>query len=77
MACFEIGATCVGSVQYERSFPAVVRKGEEKGCYAFGGSMTLTFFEEGSIRLADDLLVHSTESIELYAKMGDFMGQTP
>ncbi len=77
VACLEIGATCVGTVLYGRSFPDSVRKGEEKGWFSFGGSMTLTFFEKGRIRLADDLLAHSTEGRELYARMGDFMGQAP
>ena len=75
VACFEIGATCVGSIHYERTFPALARKGEEKGWFSFGGSMTLTLFEQGRIRLADDLLAHSSEGRELYAWMGDFMGQ--
>ncbi|MFP6901391.1 MAG: phosphatidylserine decarboxylase [Opitutales bacterium] len=75
VACFEIGATCVGSVQYGHSFPVRVRKGEEKGWFSFGGSMILTFFEKGRIRLADDLLAHSAKGRELYAKMGDAMGR--
>ncbi|MGE4550690.1 MAG: phosphatidylserine decarboxylase [Opitutales bacterium] len=77
VACFEIGATCVGTVLYERSFPALVRKGEEKGWFSFGGSMILTFFEEGRICLADDLIAHSAEARELYARMGDVMGRSP
>ena len=74
VACFEIGATCVGSVHYKSSFPSIVRKGEEKGYFSFGGSMTMTFFEKGKVRLADDLLNHSAEGRELYARMGDSMG---
>ena len=75
VACFEIGATCVGSVQYSRSSPDHVQKGEEKGWFAFGGSMTMSFFEQGRICLADDLLSHSANERELYAKMGDAMGE--
>lgn len=66
----EIGATCVGTIR--QTFPAgqPVAKGMEKGCFAFGGSSTITLFEPGKVRLADDLLHHSTQGTELYARMG-------
>ncbi|NNE93198.1 MAG: phosphatidylserine decarboxylase, partial [Verrucomicrobiales bacterium] len=65
----EIGATNVGSIvqTYE---PGPVEKGEEKGYFEFGGSMTIAFFEPGRIQLADDLNAER----ELYAKMGDRLG---
>ena len=75
VASFEIGATCVGSVSYTGSFPSQVCKGEEKGWFSFGGSMVLTFFQRNRIQLAEDLLAHSREGRETYAKMGDAMGQ--
>lgn len=77
VACLEIGATCVGSVRYQQTSPCVVGKGDEKGCFAFGGSMTMTFFEKGAVRLASDLLNHSAAGREIYARMGDVMGCSP
>ena len=77
VASFEIGATCVGSVSYCESLPRRISKGEEKGWFNFGGSMTLTFFQKNRIRLAEDLLSHSKEGRETYAKMGDAMGRAP
>ena len=77
VASFEIGATCVGSVSYYGSLPRRVSKGEEKGWFNFGGSMTLTFFQKSRIRLSEDLLCHSKEGREIYAKMGDAMGRAP
>lgn len=71
--CLEIGATCVGTI--EQTFaPGSVGKGDEKGYFAFGGSATITIFEPGKIRLADDLAEQSAEGVELYARMGDVMG---
>jgi phosphatidylserine decarboxylase len=70
----EIGATCVGSFEYTFTPGARVEKGQEKGYFKFGGSSTITLFERGRIRLAEDLLKTSKESIELYARMGDRMG---
>lgn len=70
----EIGATNVGSVHHTFVPTRPVAKGEEKGYFAFGGSATLTIFEPGRIQLAADMLEHSAQQRELYAKVGDSMG---
>ena len=71
----EIGATNVGSVNLTYVPTRPVKKGEEKGYFAFGGSATFTIFEQGRVKLADDLLEQSAQQRELYAKMGDYMGK--
>lgn len=71
----EIGATCVGSIIQTYRPGAAVAKGAEKGYFAFGGSSTITLFEPGAVRLADDLLEHSARQTELYARMGSPMGR--
>ncbi len=71
----EIGATNVGSVNHTFVPTRPVAKGEEKGCFAFGGSATLTMFEPGRVRLDEDLLEQSAQQRELYAKVGDRMGR--
>ena len=70
----EIGATNVGSVHHMFVPTRPVEKGEEKGCFAFGGSATFTIFEPGRVQLANDLLEQSAQQRELYAKVGDRMG---
>lgn len=70
----EIGATNVGSVNLTYVPTRPVKKGEEKGYFAFGGSATFTIFEPGRVKLADDLLEQSAQQRELYAKVGDCMG---
>jgi phosphatidylserine decarboxylase len=70
----EIGATNVGSVNLTYVPTRAVKKGEEKGYFAFGGSATFTIFEPGRVKLADDLLEQSAQQRELYAKVGDYMG---
>ena len=72
--CLEIGATNVGSIVQSFTPGAAVEKGAEKGCFKFGGSSTITIFEPGRVKLADDLVAHSAEQRELYARMGDVMG---
>ena len=72
----EVGATCVGGTVQTYTPGAVVEKGDEKGYFKFGGSMTITLFEAGCARLPDDLAATSREQLELYAKMGDRMAAT-
>ena len=69
----EIGATNVGSI-VQTAKESEVAKGDEKGYFAFGGSMTLLLFEPNRVRLADDLVAHSEAGRELYARMGDRLG---
>ncbi len=70
----EVGATCVGSFEYTFTAGRPVAKGAEKGFFKFGGSETITIFERGRVRLTEDLLQHSAQRVELYARMGDRLG---
>lgn len=70
----EIGATCVGSIHQTYNQTESVEKGGEKGYFAFGGSSTITIFQKGKVKLAEDLLENSANQQELYAYMGDKMG---
>ncbi|HRH96722.1 MAG TPA: phosphatidylserine decarboxylase [Prosthecobacter sp.] len=67
----EVGATCVGSIVQTFTPDAAITKGDEKGCFRFGGSCCITIFEPGRIRFADDLIEHSRAGREVYARMGD------
>ncbi len=73
--CLEIGATCVGTIRQTFQPGIAVEKGEEKGYFAFGGSSTLTIFEPNTVQLEHDLVSHSAEQIELYARVGSRMGR--
>ena len=74
VAMFEVGATNVGTVEYTFVPGVAVQKGSEKGFFKFGGSLTITVFEKGKLRLENDLIENSKIGRELYAKMGDRMG---
>ncbi len=69
----EVGATNVGSI-VQTSTPGPVAKGEEKGYFEFGGSMTITFIEPGRVELDRDLIEHTASGREIYARMGDRVG---
>lgn len=70
----EVGATCVGSVKQTAQFLEHYNKGDEKGYFEFGGSMTMLFFESNRIELTQDLKELSERGVELYGKMGDILG---
>jgi phosphatidylserine decarboxylase len=69
----EIGATNVGSINETFSPGQAVKRGDEKGFFAFGGSATATIFEPGRVKLADDLVENTRQGRELYARMGSRM----
>lgn len=71
----EVGATLVGSVKQTFKPFNAVKKGAEKGFFSFGGSTVITIFERGRVELSDDLLYCTQRGFELYAHVGDFMGQ--
>ena len=70
----EIGATNVGSINQTYAPGKPVRKGDEKGYFAFGGSSTITLFEPGKVTLAADLLEKTAEGLELFARFGSELG---
>jgi len=75
VAMLEVGATNVGTIRQNFVPGRAVAKGDEKGLFAFGGSCVITLFERGRIRFDADLVSSSEKQIELYAKMGDRLGE--
>ena len=75
VAVCEIGATMVGTIFQTFTQGRAVAKGEEKGLFKFGGSCVVTIFQKNRIRFDADLVKHSAEGLEVYAKMGDRLGE--
>ncbi len=75
--CVEVGATCVGSIEQTFEPGVRVKKGDEKGYFAFGGSSTILVFEPGVVEFERDLLEAGEEGVEIYAKMGAACGGRP
>jgi phosphatidylserine decarboxylase len=69
----EAGATMVGSIiqTYEGSH---AKKGEEKGYFKFGGSTVVLLFENGKVRIDEDLLKNTQNNLETEVKMGERIG---
>ena len=72
----EIGATCVGTVEQTFEPGVEAAKGDEKGFFLFGGSCVMTIFEPGIVEFSEDLLYHSSQRREVFAKMGDEAART-
>lgn len=70
-----VGATGVGAIHQTYTPGRPVAKGEEQGYFSFGGSTVMTFFEPGRVQLADDLLEHTVDCLETFARQGDCMGR--
>lgn len=71
----EVGATNVGSAISCYTPDKPVEKGDEKGYFRFGGSLTMCLFPPRKVRLDADLIEQSRAGVELYARMGDRMGE--
>eukprot|EP01113_Clastostelium_recurvatum_P032709 TRINITY_DN4235_c0_g1_i1.p1 TRINITY_DN4235_c0_g1~~TRINITY_DN4235_c0_g1_i1.p1 ORF type:complete len:575 (+),score=184.18 TRINITY_DN4235_c0_g1_i1:53-1726(+) len=69
-----VGATMVGSINITSQQGAQIKKGDEHGYFAFGGSTVLVLFEKGTIRFDEDLVLNSVKPIETLIKMGDRIG---
>lgn len=75
VAMIEVGATNVGTIRQGFVPGRAVAKGDEKGLFAFGGSCVITLFQHGRIRLDEDVVRTSAEGMEIYARMGDRLGE--
>ncbi len=76
VAVCEIGATMVGGILQTFAQGREVAKGEEKGLFKFGGSCVVTIFQPGRVKFDADLVQHSAEGLEVYARMGDRLGES-
>jgi len=77
VAVIEVGATNVGTIRQSFVPGRPVKKGAEKGFFAFGGSCVITLFQAGRITFDADIVDYSATGMETYARMGDHLGETP
>ena len=71
IAIVEVGATMVGSIVQTYTANSAVKKGDEKGYFAFGGSTLVILFEKDTIRFDDDLIENTQKGYETTIKMGE------
>lgn len=72
----EVGAMLVGKIENSPGRKEV-RRGEEKGCFAFGGSTVILMTQEGRVCPDEDILRNSELGIETKVKLGEQVGKRP
>lgn len=72
----EVGAMMVGKITNHQRGAAVVRKGQEKGYFEFGGSTVILLLQHGKVRMDIDLLENTEDGYETIIKMGERIGES-
>ena len=75
MAFVEVGAAAVGTIVQTYKPGEKVKKGEEKGYFKFGGSTVILFFEQGKVKVDEDILKNTEAGYETKINMGERIGR--
>jgi len=70
----EIGAMLVGRIVQTHK-KEVFNRGDEKGCFEFGGSSIVLILKKNMVKIDDDILNYSAKNIETKVKMGEKIGE--
>lgn len=70
-----IGAMMVGSIKTTVNEGDDVKRGEEFGYFAFGGSTIVVVFERGVVEWDEDLLINGKASLETLVRVGMGIGK--
>ncbi|KAL0066522.1 phosphatidylserine decarboxylase [Marasmius tenuissimus] len=70
-----IGAMMVGSIKMTVEEGQSIKKGEEFGYFAFGGSTIVMLFEPGTVVWDEDVLNNSKEAVETLVRVGMGIGR--
>ncbi|KAK7691397.1 hypothetical protein QCA50_004796 [Cerrena zonata] len=77
IAFVAIGAMLVGSIEWTKGSEkgAIVKRGEELGYFAYGGSTVIVLFPKGLVEFDEDLVKSSKEGVETLMKVGYSVGK--
>ncbi|MGD1889045.1 MAG: phosphatidylserine decarboxylase [Cyclobacteriaceae bacterium] len=70
-----VGATMVGSILETYTPDQTVRKGDEMGYFAFGGSSILMLIDQDRLKIDPDILQNTHDQLETLVRMGETIGQ--
>ncbi|KAI8978164.1 phosphatidylserine decarboxylase-domain-containing protein [Trametes punicea] len=78
VAFVAIGAMLVGSIRWTGGAKkgATVKRGDELGYFAYGGSTVVVLFPKGLIKFDDDLVKNSSVPIETLVQVGYSLGRS-
>ncbi|WBX74156.1 phosphatidylserine decarboxylase [Tenacibaculum pacificus] len=69
-----VGATMVGSIIDTYTPNSPVKKGDEMGYFAFGGSTIVIIVDKKNLKIDADILKNTKKRIETFVKMGEKIG---
>lgn len=69
-----VGATMVGTIIETYTPNQAIKKGDEMGYFAFGGSSVLILVDKNKIKIDADILENTRNKIETFVKMGEQIG---
>lgn len=72
----EVGALLVGKIE-NRSITGTVKRGQEKGNFAFGGSTVILMTKKDMVCPDEDILNNSRQGIETRVLLGERIGRKP
>ena len=72
-----VGAMLVGSIHITSPRGSKVKRLDEVGYFAFGGSTIIVLFRKGAIVLDQDLVDTSRKQVETLVRVGNSIGHTP
>lgn len=70
----EVGALMVGKIVNHHG-KAVVKRGEEKGYFQYGGSTVVIIVKKDTVKVDDDILQNSLDGIETVVRFGERVGE--
>ena len=70
----EVGACLVGKISNHHE-AGVIRRGEEKGFFSFGGSTIVLLFKEGAVDIPQEVFDATAEGKEAIVKYGEAIGR--
>ncbi|KAI1782781.1 phosphatidylserine decarboxylase-domain-containing protein [Ganoderma leucocontextum] len=76
IAFVAVGAMLVGSIIWTAGKGAAVKRGDELGYFAYGGSTVVVLFPKSLIQFDDDLSKNSDVPIETLVKVGESIGHS-
>ncbi|MCM1245794.1 MAG: phosphatidylserine decarboxylase [Roseburia sp.] len=71
----EVGALMVGKIVNHKA-SCLVRRGEEKGYFEFGGSTIILLLQKDAVKLREDLLPNTEAGYETQVRLGDAIGSS-
>ncbi len=76
LLAMEVGALLVGKIRNHQPQSCLIQKGDEKGCFEFGGSTIVLLVQKNKVSIDEDLIKNTKNNYETFIKYGEAIGQS-